>query len=81
MSYIIIADVQYYKGGPFVQSYLNIQDEGTFWDNESMDIWTNYSKAFGWAEDLRNDKVFLSRSYEEVKNIRVGSVQIMPEEV
>lgn len=79
MSYIIVADVQYYKGVPFIQSYLNIQDEGVFWDDGSMDIWDDYQHATNVAEVLRNDGLKLSRSYAEVENIRVGSIQITAE--
>lgn len=77
MPYIIIADVKYYKNGPSVQSYINIQDEGIFWDDESMEIWDNYYRAARFAERLRNNKIALSRNYVEVKNIRVGRIQIM----
>lgn len=79
MPYIIIADVKYHKNGSFVRSYINIQDEGIFWDDASMDIWGEYQRAVNFAEDLRNDKMVLSRSYTEVKNIRVGRIQITAE--
>ena len=77
MPYIIVADVKYYKNGPFVQSYINIQDEGIFWDDKSMEIWDGYQCAARFAKILRNDKIALSRGYVEVKNIRVGEIQIM----
>lgn len=77
MPYIIIADIKYYEDGPSVQSYLNIQDEGVFWDDGSMDIWDDYQHAANVAEVLRNDGLKLSRSYTEVENIRVGRIRIM----
>lgn len=77
MPYIIIADVKYYENGPSVQSYLNIQEEGVFWDDESMEIWTDYYCATNWAARLKNNRIPLSRDYAEVKNIRVGRIQIM----
>ena len=80
MLYIIIADVKYYENGPSVQSYINIQDEGVFWDDESMDVWDEYQRAVRFAEGLRNNEMALSRTYAEVKNIRIGSIQIMATE-
>lgn len=81
MFYIIIADIKYYEDGPSIQSYLNIQDEGVFWDDGSMDIWDDYQHAVNVAEVLRNDGLKLSRSYAEVENIRVSKIQIMTEEI
>ena len=80
MLYIIIADVKCYENGPSVQSYINIQDEGVFWDDESMDVWDEYQRAVRFAEGLRNNEMALSRTYAEVKNIRIGSIQIMATE-
>jgi hypothetical protein len=77
MPYIIIADVKYYENGPSVQSYLNIQEEGVFWDDESMEIWDEYYRAASYAKDIRNNKITLSRNFAEVENIRVGRAQIM----
>ena len=79
MLYIIIADIKYYKGGPSVQSYINIQDEGVFWDDGSMEVWDEYQRAVRFAEGLRNNKMALSRTYAEVTNIRIGSIQIAVE--
>jgi hypothetical protein len=74
--YIIIADVKYHELGDFIQSYLNIQGEGAFWDYESMDLWDEYYDAVNYAEDIALENVMLSRAYAEVKNIRVGQIQI-----
>lgn len=76
MLYIIIADVRYWDNGSLIQSYINIQDEGVFWDDESMEVWDEYQRAVRFAEDLRNNEMALSRTYAEVKNIRIGSIQI-----
>ena len=77
MPYIIIADVKYYENGPSVQSYLNIQEEGVFWDDESMEIWYDYKCASSYQKDIKKNRITFSRDYAEVKNIRVGSIQIM----
>lgn len=79
MLYIIIADVKYYEGGPSVQSYLNVQEEGVFWDDESMEVWDEYYRAASYLKDVKNNKITFSRSYAEVTNIRIGSIQITAE--
>lgn len=76
MLYIIIADVKYYEKGPSVQSYINIQDEGVFWDDGSMEVWDEYQRAVRFAEGLRNNEMALSRNYAEVKNIKIQEVKL-----